>query len=210
MCPDVARLVSHHQEFFRHVNTPRAAAPPACVNQLIVDFYPDPTFPDTEFVRDRGSSLLPASTPPRFSSPRVSLVLKSVPLRSLCCRAPRLETTPLPHLPHTSTPSLSAAICPTSTSHLSFPPIDTPFSLSAGTLAREPTAAATSPRVAHLSPFGRPRVLRCNPRCLESFLQVQAVCVSHSTSQEGERKKKNRSLKWPQDFVTAQSDSSEP
>lgn len=176
MCPDVARLVSHHQEFFQHVNMQERTScmcEPTHWTFTRIRLFPILSLCVTEALL---SSLL-ASTPPRFSSPRVSLVLKSVPLRSLCCRAPRLETAPLPHFPHTSTPSLSATICPTSASHLSFPPFDTPLSLSAGTLAREPAAAATSSRVAHLSPFGRPRFLLCNPPCLESFLQVQAVCV---------------------------------
>lgn len=81
----------------------------------------------------------------------VSLVLNS--MHSLFCQALAWEQHDSPP-PSTSTPSLSATICPTLASHHSFPPskpINTPLSLSIGTLAHKPATAAITFWVTHLS-----------------------------------------------------------
>lgn len=87
-----------------------------------------------------------------FSPLAVSMVLKSA--LSLCSAwALAWEQRDSPP-PYTSTPSLSATICPTLASHHSFPPskrINTPLSLSAGTLAHKPATAAIPLRATHLS-----------------------------------------------------------
>lgn len=95
------------------------------------------------------SSFLPSTSHILFLA--VSLVLNSA-LR-LCRWALAWEQHDSPP-PYTSTPSLSATICPTLASHHSFPPskpINTPLSLSTGTLAHMPATAAISLRVTHLS-----------------------------------------------------------
>lgn len=89
--------------------------------------------------------------------------------------------------PYTSTPSLSATICPTIASHHSSPPskpINTPLSLSAATLAHKPATAAISHSELHIGPT-RPCFVLCNPS-VSRLSYMNKSCVSRSTTSSGE------------------------